>query len=77
MGGLDLHLVFTDKECYMLSQRVREQGMVKLCATQGCCPTVDFTDKKKVILRDDFGGKVQLTRKHWRDLKAKFSLKSK
>ena len=48
-----------------------EKGIITLCAVQGCCPTVDFSDIDKVILRDDFGGKVQLTREQWADLKAK------
>ena len=52
---------------------VTEQGVVKLCGVQGCCPMVDFTNPRKVILKDDFGGHVQLTRKQWRDLKSKFA----
>ena len=51
-------------------------GTVKLCGVQGCCPTIDFTNSKKVVLKDDFGGKVQLTREQWADLKAKFASKS-
>ncbi len=53
-----------------------EMGTVKLCGVQGCCPTIDFTNSKKVVLKDDFGGKVQLTREQWADLKAKFASKS-
>jgi len=53
-----------------------EQGRVKLCGVQGCCPTIDFTDPKKILIEDDFGGKVQLTGEQWQDLKAKFGLKS-
>lgn len=53
-----------------------EKGTVKLCGVQGCCPTVDFTDPEKVVLKDDFGGKVQLTRDQWQDLKSKFASKS-
>lgn len=51
---------------------VPEKGVVKLCAVQGCCPSVDFTDPEKIILKDDFGGAVQLTRDQWADLKLKF-----
>ena len=60
----------------MTNQRISEKGMVKLCGVQGCCPTVDFTNPKKSVLRDDLGGKVQLTRKQWGDLKTKFASKS-
>ena len=48
-------------------------GMVKLCGVQGCCPTVDFTNPEKVVLADDFGGKVQLTREQWTELKTRFA----
>lgn len=52
-----------------------EKGTVRLCGTQGCCPTIDFSDSEKVVLRDDFGGKVQLTREQWTELKTKFTSK--
>lgn len=51
-------------------------GVIKLCGVSGCCPTVDFTDPQKVILKDDFGGLVQLTRNQWQDLIAQFALKA-
>jgi len=54
------------------SKRTPEKGTVKLCGVQGCCPTVDFTDPTKVVMKDDFGGQVQLTREQWRELKTKF-----
>jgi hypothetical protein len=57
----------------MSKQHTPEQGMVTLCGVQGCCPTVDFTDPEKVVLKDDFGGRVQLTPDQWADLKAKFA----
>lgn len=57
----------------MTSQRTPEMGMVKLCGAKGCCPTIDFTDSEKIILKDDFGGKVELTREQWADLKARFA----
>lgn len=50
-----------------------EQGRIALCGVQGCCPTVDFTEPTTVFIRDDFGGKVQLTREQWQDLKNKFT----
>ncbi len=56
-------------------QRTSEKGIVKLCGVQGCCPTVDFTDPQKVVLKDDFGGQVQLTQVQWQDLKARFASK--
>lgn len=48
-------------------------GTVKLCGVQGCCPTVDFTNPDKVVLADDFGGKVQLTPEQWTELKSRFA----
>ncbi len=58
-----------------MSQRTLEKGIVTLCGVKSCCPTVDFTSSRKVVLKDDFGGKVQLTRRQWRDLKATFASK--
>jgi len=54
-------------------QSMLEKGIVKLCGVQGCCPTIDFTDPQKVVLKDDFGGHVQLTQVQWQDLKARFA----
>ncbi|MBI2086559.1 MAG: hypothetical protein HYT69_00045 [Candidatus Zambryskibacteria bacterium] len=51
-------------------------GKILLCGVQGCCPSIDFTDSNAVVLKDDFGGQVQLTREQWADLKAKFVQKS-
>lgn len=59
----------------MTPQRTPEMGTVKLCGVQGCCPTIDFTDSEKVVLQDDFGGKVQLTREQWTELKTRFTSK--
>lgn len=58
-----------------MSKSIPENGIVKLCAVNGCCPTVDFTDPKKIVLKDDFGGQVQLTAAQWQDLKTKFGQK--
>lgn len=55
---------------------VIEQGTVRLCGVRGCCPTIDFTNPRKVVLKDDFGGQVRLTRKQWVELKTKFASKS-
>lgn len=57
----------------MTAQRTSETGTVKLCGVQGCCPTVDFTNHDKVIIADDFGGRVQLTREQWTELKSRFA----
>lgn len=57
------------------SKPALEKGVVALCAVQGCCPTVDFTNPQKVVLKDDHGGQVQLSRDEWEDLKTKFASK--
>ena len=60
----------------MKHQPTLEQGTIMLCGVQGCCPTINFTDPQKIVLKDDFGGQVQLTREQWQDLKVKFASKS-
>ncbi|OHA78860.1 MAG: hypothetical protein A3B07_03570 [Candidatus Yonathbacteria bacterium RIFCSPLOWO2_01_FULL_43_27] len=56
-----------------MSEKFKEEGVVTLaCGDETCCPTVDFTNPEKVVLKDDFGGMVQLTRKQWSDLKDGF-----
>jgi len=60
----------------MILKRTPEMGTVKLCGVKGCCPTIDFTDSQKIVLKDDFGGQVQLTHEQWADLKAKFASES-
>lgn len=57
----------------MKTNRTPEKGIVTLCGVKGCCPTVDFTDPTKVVLKDDHGGQVQLTQAEWTELKAKFA----
>ncbi|MDQ7814638.1 MAG: hypothetical protein RDU25_02450 [Patescibacteria group bacterium] len=48
-----------------------QQDIVTLsCGVQGCCPTVDFTEKESVTIRDDFGGCVKLTAAQWQALAA-------
>lgn len=39
----------------------------KLCGVQGCCPTVEVYSNKVVIIDDD-GGKVTLTKEQCKDL---------
>jgi len=46
-----------------------EQGVQTLCGVQGCCPTVDFTNPDEVVMKDDHGGMVRLTRAEWNELK--------
>jgi len=57
----------------VMAKATEEKGVVTLCGVQSCCPTVDFTDPQKVLIKDDFGGQVQLTSAQWDDLKAKFA----
>jgi hypothetical protein len=59
-----------------MSERFKEEGIVTLtCGGGDCCPTVDFTNPEKVVIKDDFGGQVELTQKQWGDMKARFSSK--
>jgi hypothetical protein len=59
-----------------LQQKTPEMGIVALCGVQGCCPTIDFTDPNQIVLKDDFGGKVQLTQEQWAELKTRFATES-
>lgn len=41
----------------------------KLCGVQGCCPTVEVHHgSNKVVITDDFGGKVTLTKEQCAEL---------
>lgn len=41
---------------------------VVLCGVQGCCPTVDvYDDENKVVISDDEGGQVTLTKEQWKE----------
>ncbi len=43
-----------------------------LCGVQGCCPTVSVhTNEDKVVITDDNGGSVTLTKAEWRDAMTK------
>ncbi|PIZ40831.1 hypothetical protein COY35_01540, partial [candidate division WWE3 bacterium CG_4_10_14_0_2_um_filter_47_8] len=45
---------------------------IQLCGVQGCCPTVEIHhDTGKVIIADDNGGKVTLTKEQWQEALAK------
>ena len=38
------------------------------CGVQGCCPSVEIHhESNKVIITDDDGGKVALTKEQWRE----------
>lgn len=52
------------------SERVNGNNVVTICGDKGCCPTIDFSEPKVVIIKDDFGGRVRLTRTQWSGLKA-------
>jgi len=49
---------------------VEKRGVsrVVLCAVQGCCPIVEIDHQaEKIVITDDFGGKVTLTMQEWRE----------
>ncbi len=45
-----------------------KSGVLAPCGTQGCCPTVDFTNHSEIPLRADHGGMVRLTSAEWGEL---------
>ncbi len=48
---------------------------VQLCGVQGCCPTVEiYHDSDTIIITDDNGGKITLTKKQWREALTKVKL---
>lgn len=45
---------------------------IQLCGVFGCCPIVEvYHDSNKVVITDDDGGKVTLTKEQWREALAK------
>lgn len=44
--------------------------VVLMCDKKGCCSTVTL-DKNLVLIEDDFGGKVKLTKEEFEVLKTK------
>ncbi len=50
----------------------KEKGIIKLCGECQSCPEVDLTDPDIVLIRDDFGGQVKLTRWQWGEMKRIF-----
>ncbi len=49
-----------------------EKGVITLCG-DNCCPEVDFTQTDFVLIRDDFGGQVKLTKRQWSEMKRVFA----
>lgn len=47
-----------------------DKGILKLCCAVHGCPSVDFTDPSAVVLKDDFGGVVRLSKDEWELLKS-------
>lgn len=50
-----------------------EKGIVALCGERGHCPVIDFTNPNKVVMKDGLGGRFQITREQWEDMKERFS----
>ncbi|MFH1968621.1 MAG: hypothetical protein ABIJ84_04500 [bacterium] len=72
-------LEYQRKEVKERMAGVRDPGTnvtrIQLCGVQGCCPVVEiFRDSDKVVISDDDGGKVTLTKKQWREALAKATL---
>lgn len=41
---------------------------IQLCGVRGCCPTVEIHhDTGRVVIADDDGGKVTLTKEQWQE----------
>lgn len=48
---------------------------IQLCGVQGCCPIVEIDhEHKKVVIIDDNGGKVTLSKKQWQEAKKKVNV---
>ncbi len=48
---------------------------IRLCGVQGCCPVVEiYHDSNKIIITDDDGGKVKLTKEQWREIFTKANI---
>lgn len=49
---------------------------ITLCGVQGCCPTVDICNTEdRVVIQDDHGGKVTLTKAEWHEATTKAAIK--
>ena len=49
----------------------------KLCGEGKCCPEVEITDDKMVVIKDDDGGQVKISVEQVEILFEKMNLKSK
>jgi len=48
---------------------------IQLCGVQGCCPTVEIHHgSDKVVITDDDGGKVTLTKEQWQEALVKVNV---
>ena len=48
---------------------------VQLCGVEGCCPTVEIHHgSDRIVITDDDGGKVTLTKEQWREALAKVNI---
>ena len=57
-------------------EKIKERvTLIALCGVQGCCPTVEIhQDTNKIIITDDHGGQVTLTKEQWQDALAKIRI---
>ncbi len=51
----------------MESNQDGKPKVIRLCGVQGCCPTVEIS-KDDVVIRDDDGGQVKLTKAQFAEL---------
>ncbi len=47
--------------------KINKQKKFILCGGGGCCPTVEFKEKE-ILIKDDYGNCVRLSKKQWNDL---------
>jgi len=48
---------------------------IRLCGVQGCCPTVEIHHgTNTIVINDDYGGKVTLTKEQWREALVKINV---
>jgi len=49
--------------------------VIRLCGVQGCCPTVKIYHKSgRIVIIDDDGGKVALSKEQWQEALTKVKL---
>ena len=48
---------------------------IRLCGVMGCCPTVEIHHgSDKIVITDDDGGRVTLTKEQWREALTKVNV---